>query len=77
MAPVDVEPSLPGSNDADGPVISSMKALHVADDPAMTRPRPSAIGMAPLLVREMEESKYEVVAGARRNWRNSKSFPSA
>ena len=37
--------------------------------------------LAPLLVRELEESKYEVVAGARRlgrrNWRNSKNFPSA
>jgi hypothetical protein len=36
----------------------------------------------PLLVRELEESKYEVVAGARslkkrRNWQNSKNFPSA
>jgi ParB family chromosome partitioning protein len=37
--------------------------------------------LAPLLVRELEESKYEVVAGARRlrarNWRNSTNFPSA
>ena len=34
--------------------------------------------LAPLLVRELEESKYEVVAGARRrrerrSWRNSKT----
>ena len=37
--------------------------------------------LAPLLVRELEESKYEVVAGhvacERRNWQNSKNFPSA
>ena len=37
--------------------------------------------LAPLLVRELEESKYEVVAGhvasERRNWRNSKNFRSA